>query len=193
MDMVMSNGQMSKVRAAVLSGVSGDVFEIGFGTGLNLAHYPPHVKKLTTADPNAGMRSLAQKRIKKSGITVNHHTVSGEGLPLEDESFDCVVCTWTLCSIPNVEQALREMHRILRPHGKFFFVEHGLAEDERIRRWQHRLNPLNKIIGDGCHLNRNMRELISSQRFKFEKIENYFLPRVPKISGYLYQGVATKA
>jgi ubiquinone/menaquinone biosynthesis C-methylase UbiE len=192
MDFAMSSGQMSKVRAVVLSGVSGDVFEIGFGTGLNLPHYPDHVKRLTTADPNAGMCGLARRRIDETGIEVTHHTVGGEDLPLDDASFDCVVCTWTLCSIPNVEQALREVHRILRPNGKLHFVEHGMAEDEKVRRWQNRLTPIQKIVSDGCRFNRDMRALIQSQNFRFEKIENYYLPKTPKFAGFLYQGVACK-
>lgn len=193
MDSFMSSRQMSRVRAAVLSGVSGDVFEIGVGTGLNLPHYPKDVKHLTTADPNAGMCTLARRRIEESGIKVTHHTVSGESLPIDDASFDCVVCTWTLCSIPNVDQALREIHRILRPHGKFHFVEHGITNDESIQRWQHRLTPLQKIISDGCHFNRNMRAIIQDQNFRFEKLDNYFLHKVPRFAGYLYQGIACKA
>jgi len=193
MDRVMSSRQMSRVRAAVLAGVAGDVFEIGVGTGLNLPHYPEHVRRLTTADPNAGMCRFARERSVAAGIEVTHFTVSGESLPVEDASFDCVVCTWTLCSIPDAERALREIHRILRPHGKFHFVEHGIADDARVRCWQHRLTPLNKIFADGCHLNRDMRALIESQRFQFETIENYYLRKVPQVAGYLYQGVARKA
>ena len=192
MDMVMSSGQMSKVRAAVLSEVSGDVFEIGVGTGLNLPHYPEHVKHLTTADPNAGMCGIAKRRIEQAGIQVTHYTVGGESLPIEDASFDAVVCTWTLCSIPKVELALREIRRILRPQGKLHFVEHGIAEDESVRRWQDRLTPIQKVVSDGCHFNRDMRTLIQSENFRFEKIENFYLHRVPKFAGYLYQGVACK-
>lgn len=192
MDFVMSSGQMSKVRAAVLSGVTGEIFEIGVGTGLNLPHYPKHVTHLTTADPNAGMSKLARNRIAESGIQVTHYTVGGESLPCKDESFDCIVCTWTLCSIPNVEQALRELHRILRPEGKLHFVEHGLADDEGVRRWQHRLTPIQRFVSDGCHFNRDVRALIQSQRFRFEHIENYYLHKVPRFGGYLYQGVACK-
>ncbi|HRI89920.1 MAG TPA: class I SAM-dependent methyltransferase, partial [Candidatus Hydrogenedentes bacterium] len=125
MDFVMSSGAMSKIRAAVLAPVFGEIFEIGFGTGLNLPHYPPHVTRITTADPNAGMSSLAERRIRERGIEVVHHTVGGESLPLDDASFDSVVCTWTLCSIPEVSKAVAEIHRILRPGGTFYFVEHG--------------------------------------------------------------------
>lgn len=193
LDKVMSSGQMSKVRAAVLAEVSGDVFEVGFGTGLNLPHYPAHVKQLITADPNPGMSTLAQRRIDASGIKVTHHTVSGEDLPLDSASFDCVVCTWTLCSIPDAARALREFHRILRPNGKLHFVEHGVAADENVRRWQVRLTPLNKVFADGCHLDRDMRTLIHSQRFRIDSLTNFYLPKTPRVGGYLYQGVAVKA
>ncbi|MBM3289627.1 MAG: class I SAM-dependent methyltransferase [Candidatus Hydrogenedentes bacterium] len=192
MDRVMSSRQMSRVRAAVLSGVRGDVFEVGVGTGLNLPHYPDHVKRLTTADPNEGMCAFARERSAAAGIEVTHYTVSGESLPVDDGSFDCVVCTWTLCSIPDAARALREVHRILRPHGTFRFVEHGIADDDTVRRWQHRLTPLNKILADGCHLNRDMRTLIAAQNFRFDKIENYYLRKVPRVAGYLYEGVASK-
>jgi ubiquinone/menaquinone biosynthesis C-methylase UbiE len=188
----MSNPNMSKIRAAVLSGVRGDVFEIGVGTGLNLAHYPEHVSHVTTADPNPGMSSIARKRLAASHVKITHYTLGGESLPFKDESFDCVVCTWTLCSIPKVEQALREFHRILRPNGKFHFVEHGLADDESVRRWQHWMTPFNKFIGDGCHLNRDMRALIQSQQFRFDTIENFYVPHLPKMGGYMYQGIASK-
>lgn len=193
MDRVMSSRQMSRVRKAVLADVTGDVFEMGVGTGLNLLHYPKHVTRLTTADPNAGMCAFARTRSDEAGIDVTHYTVSGECLPVEDASFDCVVCTWTLCSIPDAARALREIHRILRPNGRFHFVEHGTADDESVRRWQHRLTPINRIFADGCHLNRDMRALIQSQRFEFEAIENYYLRKVPRFAGYLYQGVARKA
>lgn len=192
MDMVMSSRQMSRVRAAVLSGVSGDVFEIGVGTGLNIPHYPSHVTRLTTADPNAGMCGLARHRIAERGMAVTHHIVGGENLPLDDASFDCVVCTWTLCSIPKVEQALRELHRILRPGGTLHFVEHGIADDENVQRWQHRLTPIQRIVSDGCHFNRDMRVIIESQDFRFEKIENFYLHKVPRFAGFLYQGIARK-
>ncbi len=120
LDVVMSNGYMTKARIALLADVSGDIFEIGFGTGLNLAHYPESVKAITTADVNPGMNKLANERIAASPIDVKHDVLNGENLPFEDGSFDSVVCTWTLCSIPDVGSALDEMHRILRPAGRFF-------------------------------------------------------------------------
>ena len=192
-NVVMSTGYMKKARSAALAQVTGEVFEIGFGTGLNLPFYPEGIKKITTADVNPAMGRHAQKNIDASPIEVDCRTLNGESLPMEDETFDSVVCTWTLCSIVNVEQALREVHRVLKPDGKFFFVEHGLADDPKIQRWQDRLTPPWKMIGDGCHLNRNMKELIQDQHFAFQEIETYYMEKSPRAMGFMYQGIAAKA
>jgi ubiquinone/menaquinone biosynthesis C-methylase UbiE len=193
LDKVMSNGYMTKARVALLADVTGDVFEIGFGTGLNLAHYPDAVKKIRVADVNPGMNALANRRIAESSIEVEHDVLNGESLPFEDASFDSVVCTWTLCSIPDVSSALNEMNRVLRPGGRFFFVEHGLADDEKVRKWQNRLTPLQRIIGDGCHFNRNIEELIGDHGFSYDKLEKYYMKKAPRFGGYMYQGVASKS
>lgn len=192
-DFVMSNKDMRKVRTALLADVSGDVFEIGFGTGLNLRHYPQSVRKITTADVNPGMGKRAQRRIAESGIEVDCRTLNAESLPLDDNSFDSVVCTWTLCSIADPMKALSELRRILRPQGKFFFVEHGLADDPKIQRLQNRLTPFWKRIGDGCHLNRNARTMIQDAHFAFTHLDTYYMDNAPRFAGYLYQGVATKS
>lgn len=193
LDVVMSNGYMTKARIALLADVSGDIFEIGFGTGLNLAHYPESVKAITTTDVNPGMNKLANERIAASPIDVKHDVLNGENLPFEDGSFDSVVCTWTLCSIPDVGSALDEMHRILRPAGRFFFVEHGLADDPKVQKWQHRLTPIQRRIGDGCHFNRNMEELIRDHHFSYDQLETYYMEKAPRFGGYMYQGIASKA
>lgn len=188
----MSDEKMSKIRSEVLAGVSGSVFELGFGTGLNLPHYPGHVKSLVTADPNPGMRAAAQRRIADSPIEVDCRILGGEALPFDDASFDAVVCTWTLCSVTDADRVLAQCHRVLRHGGRFFFAEHGLADDPKIRKWQARLNPFWRIIGDGCNLNRNIRELIQDSHFRFEKLENFYLPGSSKFSAYMYQGVAVR-
>jgi len=190
---VMSNGYMKKARTAVLADVKGEVFEIGFGTGMNLPFYPDAVKRLTTVDINPGMNKLARREIDASPIEVKSYVLDGENLPMDDGTFDSVVCTWTLCSIERVDKALNEVHRVLKPGGRFFFVEHGLADDEKTRRWQHRLAPAWKIIGDGCHLNRNIEELILDSHFSFESLENYYMKKSPKFAGWTYQGVAVKS
>ncbi|PCJ51768.1 MAG: SAM-dependent methyltransferase [Candidatus Hydrogenedentota bacterium] len=193
LDKVMSTGQMHKARHALLSNAQGTVFEIGFGTGLNLQHYPETVSEITTADINPGMNKRALQRIAESPIKVDHNVINGESLPFEDESFDTVVCTWTLCSIKNVDAALQQVRRILKPKGKFLFVEHGLADDPKVQKWQHRLNPLQQRIGDGCNLNRNMKELIQDNHFSFDTMDTFYMPKSPRFAGFMYQGIASKA
>lgn len=192
LDWSLSSPIIAKYRQEVLASVSGEVLEIGFGTGLNLSYYPDDIYKIITVDPNPGVHTLAQKRIESSSITVDHKILSGENLPMADNSFDSVVSTFTLCSIVNVEQALREVHRVLKGGGVFHFLEHGLSREPRVQVWQNRFTPLQKIIGDGCHLNRNIRQLVETQ-FQNVKLEEFYLENVPKVSGYLYKGVGYKA
>lgn len=182
---------ITKYRQEVLKDVKGDVLEIGFGTGLNLSYYPDDIYKIVTVDPNPGVHVLAQKRIESSTITVEHQIISGESLPMADNSFDSVVSTFTLCSIPKVEQALKEVYRVLKPGGKFFFIEHGLSREPQIQVWQNRLTPLQKIIGDGCHLNRNIGQLVEKQ-FDNVTLTEFYLENIPKVTGYSYKGVACK-
>ncbi|MCT7986699.1 class I SAM-dependent methyltransferase [Laspinema sp. A4] len=191
MDITMSDPRISQYREAVLSEVSGNVLEIGFGTGLNLPHYPKTVDKLTTVDPNSGMNQWAQNRIDSSNIDVEVRVISGENLPFPDESFDSVVSTWTLCSITQVERALAEIHRVLKSNGKFFFLEHGLSEERKIQYWQNFLTPLQKIVGDGCHLNRPIQSLIENQ-FQILELDRFYAPKIPKTVGYFYKGIAVK-
>ena len=193
LDRVMQGEVFSRHRRELLSTVNGQVLEIGFGTGLNLPHYPSAVRQITTIDPNPGMNQLAQRRVSQSAIAVDQRMLGGEALPMAEASFDSVVSTWTLCSIPQVEQALTEIHRVLKPGGRFFFIEHGLAQDNPgLQRWQNRLNPLQNWIGDGCNLNRNMAALIRAA-FPGAPVEQFYMEDVPKIGGYLYRGIATKA
>lgn len=191
MDWSMSSPTLAQYRKQLLSGVSGEVLEIGSGTGLNLAYYPDRVQKITTIDVNPGMNALAQKRVQAAAIAVNHQVLSGEHLPMPDNSFDSVVSTWTLCSIANIDQALNEIHRVLKPGGKFFFVEHGLSDNPKLQVWQNRLTPVQKVLADGCHLNRNIRQLVE-KKFDIVEIEQFYADNLPKIIGYFYKGVATK-
>ena len=159
-DYAMSLPHMAEYRQSLLADVQGEVLEIGFGTGLNLPHYPPNIQKLTTVDVNPGMNAIAQKRIGESSIEVDNCILNGEVLPMEDDIFDSIVSTWTLCSITNIEKALREIRRVMKPDGRFFFIEHGLSDDPKVQSWQKLLNPLQKHIANGCHLNRNIGAII---------------------------------
>ncbi len=191
LDWTMSSETFTHYRRQVLAKVQGEVLEIGFGTGLNLPYYPAHVEKITTVDVNAGVNALAQKRIRASTIAIDNRVLNGENLPMADNTFDSVVSTWTLCSITNVEQALREIHRVLKPGGRFFFVEHGLSDDPKLQLWQNRLTPLQKVIADGCHLNRNIQQLVQ-QQFASVSLEKFYAEQTSRVFGYLYQGIATK-
>ncbi|MFS8872019.1 class I SAM-dependent methyltransferase [Synechococcus sp. R50.1] len=193
LDLALSGERIERYRRQLLAHVQGSVPEIGFGTGLNLSCYPEHIRKITGVDPNPGMGSLARRRIASSPIAVDWQVADAQELPFPSQSFDSVVSTWTLCSIPNVAKALGEIRRVLRAGGKLFFLEHGLSEDPQVQRWQNRLNPLQKVIADGCNLNRDMARLIREAGFRFEQLERFYMPDQPRFIGYTYQGIALPA
>ena len=188
----MSGETTGRYRRAMLAHAEGEILEIGFGTGLNLPFYPEHVRKIHTVDVNAGMNALARKNIAKSVIEVDYHISNAESLPFADESFDSVVSTWTLCSIKSINTALQEIFRVLKPAGKFIFVEHGLSSEANIQKWQHRLTPIQRVIADGCHLNKNMEILIQQAGFHFDTLHKEYVEGIPKIAGYLYYGIASR-
>ncbi|MBD2203954.1 class I SAM-dependent methyltransferase [Calothrix sp. FACHB-1219] len=190
-DAAMSSPTLSAYRREILADVTGEVLEIGFGSGVNLSYYPEHLQKLITIDANPGINKLAQKRIQSSHIQVDNRVLNSENLPMADHTFDSVVSTFCLCSITNVSQAINEIYRVLKPGGRYFFLEHGLSDELNIQVWQHRLNSLSQLIGDGCNINRNIRQLVAAQ-FANLTVEQFYIPKIPKISGYLYKGVAVK-
>ena len=143
-DWAMRNPRMADLRREALSEVDGEILEIGFGTGLNLGHYPEHVRHLTAVDPGVGMTRIARRRIERSHIDVDLRVQTAEELPFEDGRFDCVVSTWTLCSIRDARRAIAEIGRVLRSGGRYFFLEHGLGDHPGVRRWQRRLTPLQR-------------------------------------------------
>jgi ubiquinone/menaquinone biosynthesis C-methylase UbiE len=191
LDWSLSDATLARYRQALLAEVQGEVLEIGFGTGLNLAYYPERVTKITVIDSNPGMNALAEKRIRNSDKAVENYVLNGERLSMADNTFDSVVSTWTLCSIANVAQALKEIYRVLKPGGRFFFIEHGLSQNPKVQIWQHRLTPVQKVIADGCHLDRNIENIV---RHQFNQVEiKQFTPEgMPELMSYLYQGIATK-
>jgi ubiquinone/menaquinone biosynthesis C-methylase UbiE len=191
-DWAMRNSRMDHLRRQILFEANGEILEIGFGTGLNLEHYPEHVHHLTAVDPGVGMSHLARRRIDKSPINVDVVVQSAEELPFKDGQFDCMVSTWTLCSIPDGRQALAEIGRVLKPGGRFLFLEHGLSDDARIQRWQHRLTPLQKRLAGGCRLDLDIEALIRNGPFRDASVERFLLEDTPRIVGTMYQGVAVR-
>jgi ubiquinone/menaquinone biosynthesis C-methylase UbiE len=180
-------------RQRSLTGAKGAVLEVGFGSGLNLRYYPETVTKVVGVDPSHTSAHLARKRIAAASFPVEFVGLSAEKLPVADASFDSVVSTFTLCTIPDVAGALREMRRALKPEGRFYFVEHGHADDPRVARWQDRLNGLEQKVFGGCHLNRDISTLITQAGFEIERVEHAYLKGAPKFAGFLYRGVAKRS
>lgn len=190
-DAACSQKPMARLRSRYVPRARGDVLEIGIGSGLNLAHYGPDVASLTALDPAAELTVKARERAAAAPVPVNILQISGEEIPAADARFDSIVCTWTLCSIPNVYAALREMHRVLKPGGEFLFIEHGAAPDAAVRRWQRRLEPLWKPIGGGCHLTRDTRELIEDAGFRIGELATGYEPG-PRWAAFMTHGVALR-
>lgn len=191
-DCLIDKPHWNSYRQDLLANVDGEILEIGVGTGLNLPHNPSQVSKITTADPNPGMNKRLERRIKRTGISVDVRVISSEILPFGEDSFDCVVSTLTLCSIVNVKQAMAELFRVLKPGGRIMFLEHGQSPDAKVLKWQRRLNLLQSIFADGCSLTLEVSDLIATQPFSSVEMENFYMRETPKTHGYMYRGVAIK-
>ena len=191
-DVALSGREVEEARARVCAGLDGEVLEVGFGSGRNVAHYPSTVARVRAVDPATSARALAARRVAASTVPVEHVGLDGERLPLEDASVDHVLTTWTLCTIPDVEQALREVRRVLRPGGALHFVEHGRAPQPGVARWQDRLTPLQRKVFGGCHLNRPIDELISRSGLTPTRMHASYASG-PKPWAYQFEGVATRA
>lgn len=191
-DLTMRWPRIENLRHELLAEVGGEILEIGFGTGLNLAHYPRHVRKITVVEPNPGMQRRAKRRMAQSAIEVDLRLAGGERLPFDAGAFDCVVSTFTLCSIDEVGQAIGEFHRVLKPGGRFLFLEHGLSPDPQVQKWQRRLNWLQQPLAGNCRLDRDIRRLVSSAPFANIAASEFYLEHAPRAYGYLYRGAAMK-
>lgn len=179
-------------RRIVVPQASGRVLEIGFGSGLNLAHYDrTRVNWIWALEPSAPMRALAGPRIAASGLDVRLLDLPGEALALPDHSVDSVVVTYSLCTIPDAMAALHQMRRVLRPGGKLLFSEHGAAPQAGVRRWQDRLDGLWSQLAGGCHLNRDIAALIASAGFRLDQVQSAYLPGTPRFAGYNTWGAAS--
>ncbi len=182
----------AKHRQQQLADVAGTILEIGVGTGLNLPHYPGHVRSIVTVDPNPGMNKKLQRRVEACGIEVDQRILGSETLPFEDDKFDCIVSTITLCSISDVTVAMAELYRVLKPSGRLLFLEHGISPEANVSNWQRRLNWLQQRFGDGCTLTLDVPKLLATQPFCSVEIDTFYLEQTPKTHGYMYRGVATK-
>jgi ubiquinone/menaquinone biosynthesis C-methylase UbiE len=164
--------------------------EVGFGTGLNLPHYPGNLSQLWMVDPACFLSNKVQARAARVAFPVHTEHVTAESLPFPERRFDSVVSTWTLCSIPDPVKALREIRRVLKPDGVFFFLEHGRSHEPRIAAWQDRLNPIQNLIACGCNLNRPIDQLIEQSGFHMTQLSRFQMPHVPRIAGEMFQGHA---
>lgn len=193
MDWFMSGEEFHRLRTELLHAARGNVLEIGFGTGLNLSHYPSHILRLSTVDPAVILPRKVRERIAAVSFPVETAHMTAETLPYPDRRFDTIVSTWTLCTIPNPAQALREVARVLKPDGIFLFLEHGRSDDRRIAAWQDRLNPIQNVVGCGCNLNRRIDRLIEQSGLTIMKLDRFQMRDVPRIGGTMYQGSAVPA
>lgn len=185
---------IARQREKIVPLASGRVLEIGFGSGHNLPYYDPsRVTALLALEPSEGMRARAKKRLAASPLRVEMLGLEAEQIPLDAASVDSIVMTYTLCTIQDAPRALAEMRRVLKPEGRLFFTEHGLAPDEGVARWQNRLNGAWRSIAGGCNMNRDIAGLIASAGFAFDSRSTMYLPGTPKILGFNVWGAARAA
>ncbi len=181
---------MDRYRTRAIEGLAGEVVEIGFGTGLNAPHYPPEVTRVWAVEPSLRSRDLARDRIRASATRIEHVGLDGQHLPLPDDSCDGALSTFTLCTIPDPQLALAEMRRVLRTGAELHFLEHGLAPDTSVARWQSRIEPWQKRLAGGCHLTRDATDMITEAGFTDLRITTRYV-KGPKPWSYFSYGVAT--
>lgn len=188
-DAACGSPELARWRARVTEGLTGTVVEIGFGSGLNVPVYPATVTEVLAVEPAHHARRLAQPRIDASPVPVTHVGLDGQALPLDDASCDSALSTFTLCTIADVDAALAEVRRVLRPGGRLHFLEHGLAPDRTVAAWQHRLEPVQRRLADGCHLTRDPVALVAAAGFEVLRHESRYA-KGPKPWSWMTEGVA---
>ena len=189
LDLVMRQHQLQKYRREVVAAATGRVLEVGVGSGLNFPLYDTRVEIVFGIDPSPRLLAIARRRAAGAGVRAEFLQGSASAIPLTDNTMDTVVMTWTLCSIPDPLAALREMRRVLKPHGKLLFVEHGLSPESGIERWQHRLTPIWCRVAGGCHLDRKMDDLIRAAGFDILRLRTEYA-NGPRPMTYMYLGCA---
>ncbi|MEW6211113.1 MAG: class I SAM-dependent methyltransferase [Acidobacteriota bacterium] len=193
LDWSLRADEFRHLRAEALATAYGEVLEIGFGTGLNLGHYPERVARLTTIDSERMLADRVARRVSRVAFPVEQMQLDASGrLPFADDRFDTVVSTWTLCSISDLPSALAEVRRVMKPEGHFIFLEHGRSDDHKIARWQDRLNPFQKMIGVGCNMNRRIDQFINEAGMSITALDRFLLRDAPRMLGEMYRGMAKK-
>ena len=180
-----------RIRETVVKRAQGTVLEIGVGPGVNFVHYDPtRTTKIFALEPNPGMRRLAQQERLRTPIDVTFLDLPGESIPLENSAVDTVLSTFTMCTIPGVSAAVKEMRRVLKPGGRLIFVEHGLAPDPGTQRWQRRTEPITHWLFEGCHVTRDIPSIIEGGGFRIDDVEKGYLEPFPKSWTYTWWGSA---
>ena len=188
----MRQEALAAYRERVVPGAAGRILEIGIGSGINLRYYGDRAEHVIGLDPSAKLLAMSVETDRRSGLSVELVKGSAEMIPIEDKTIDTVLTTWTLCSISDVNRALSEMRRVLKPNGRLLFVEHGLSPEDKVRRWQNRLNPVWKRVTGGCNLNRAIAQLIEVAGFRIERIDTGYM-KGPRPMTFMYEGSARSA
>ncbi|MAZ88869.1 MAG: SAM-dependent methyltransferase [Cellvibrionaceae bacterium] len=190
-DLACGSKPVLKQREKIVPQAEGRILEIGMGSGINIPFYDPDkVEKVWGLEPSEGMREKARPRVEAAPFELEWLGLPGEEIPLDNDSADTIVLTYTLCTIPDWRAAVEQMRRVLKPGGKLLFSEHGKAPDEAVRKWQDRINPVWKKIGGGCHLNRDIPKLLTEGGFDIKQLDSMYVPSTPKVAGYTYWGYA---
>jgi ubiquinone/menaquinone biosynthesis C-methylase UbiE len=190
-DKVLGVGEVARLRARACAGLAGDIVEIGFGSGHNVAHYPAEVRSVWAVEPSDVAWRIAQPRVRAGSAEVRRAGLDGQRLDLPDARFDAALSSFTMCTIPDLDAALAELFRVLRPGGRLHFVEHGRSPDPRVARWQDRLQPLNGRLAGGCHIDRPVAEHLEGSDLEVERLETFY-EKGPKPFGYCFLGTARK-